>query len=296
MPSPKRLQVLVAMDGSPASKAAVDTVVRFPWSDSTRVGGVVAVGTAHFRLQSKSLDEVLKSSLDQATGSAHDVLTSRWPGAEVAVLDEAPIEAILGEARRVHAGVIALGWRGHGTFRRLLAGSVSRAVAARANCAVLVARTAPKVVNRFVIGYDDGPNSRRAVQLLSRLVPGRDSKVVLVTIIEPVNPLAGRAARLPAAVRSTVRSRIAAVNAERLEKALATLETAATRLRNRGWNTETELLSGSPLPALLTAARVHDGDVLIVGARETSGVERALLGSVAEGVLNNSRMPVLIVR
>lgn len=167
---------------------------------------------------------------------------------------------------------------------------------AEAECAVLVARTAPKVVNRFVIGYDDGPNSRRAVQLVIRLAPGRDGLVMLVGIIEPVNPLPGRTARLPAAVRSAVRSRIAALNAELLEKAKAALETAATRLRDAGWNTGTELLTGSPLPALLTAARVHEADVLVVGARETGGVERALLGSVATGALNNSRRPVLIVR
>ena len=63
-----------------------------------------------------------------------------------------------------------------------------------------------------------------------------------------------------------------------------------------GWNTEAELLRGAPLPALFTASRVHHADMLIVGARETSGLQRALLGSVAEGVLNHSRIPVLIVR
>jgi nucleotide-binding universal stress UspA family protein len=36
--------------------------------------------------------------------------------------------------------------------------------------------------------------------------------------------------------------------------------------------------------------------VLVLGARETSGLKRMLLGSVAEGALNNSRIPVLLVR
>ena len=37
-------------------------------------------------------------------------------------------------------------------------------------------------------------------------------------------------------------------------------------------------------------------DVLIVGARGVTGLRRLLLGSVAEGALNTSPVPVLIVR
>jgi nucleotide-binding universal stress UspA family protein len=296
MPTSKRLRVLVALDGSPASNATVDTVVAFPWPDSTRIGAVVAVDTAAFRLQSRPLNEALRRGLEHEVGAARDALTSRWPEAEVVVIDGAPVETVLGEARRAHADVIALGWRGHGTFRRLLAGSVSRGVAGRAECSVLVVRTAPKRVNRFVVGFDGGPNARRAVKLLARLAPGRDQRVVLVGILEPAIPLPGRAARLPAAVRATIRSRIAELEAERRAQATAALETAAAQLEAMGWSTETELLNGSPLAALLTAAGVHRADMLVVGAREKSGVRRALLGSVAEGVLNHSRVPVLIVR
>jgi nucleotide-binding universal stress UspA family protein len=296
MPSSKRLRVLVALDGSPASDATVETVLGFPWPDSTRVGGVVAVDTTPFRLQSRTLHDALRSALEHEVGSARDALASRWRDAEVVVMDGKPVETVLAQARRAHADVIALGWRGHGSFRRLLAGSVSRGVAARAESSVLVVRTAPQRVKRFVVGFDGGPNSRRAVKLLGRLAPGRDHQAVLVRIIEPADPFPGRAARLPAAVRATIRNRIAELEAERRAEAAAALETAAAQLEAMGWNTATELLNGSSLAALLTASRVHRADVLVVGARETTGVRRALLGSVAEGVLNHSRTPVLIVR
>lgn len=296
MPTSKRLRVLVAIDDSPAAQAAIETVVKFPWPDTVRVRGAVALRAGYLQLQSKQLDEAVESSLRDAAASARDVLACRWHGADVVVIDKAPLDAILGEARRSHADIIALGWRGHGTFRRLLAGSISRAVAARADCSILVARTVPESVNRFVIGYDGEPNARRAVSLLSRLEPGRGNRAVLVKIIEPVSKLPARATRLPAGIRATVRSEIAALNSQRHEEAQAALQTAAARLKNMGWNTETEVRSGSPLPALLSAARAHRADVLVVGAREASGVKRALLGSVAEGALNTSRTPVLLVR
>jgi nucleotide-binding universal stress UspA family protein len=296
MPTAKRLRVLVAIDGSPAAQAAVDTVVQFPWPDTVRVRGVVALRAGYFQLQSKQLDEALENSLRDAADAAREVLASRWHGADVAVVNKAPLDGILGEARRTHADIIALGWRGHGTFRRLLAGSISRDVAARANCSILVARTAPASVNRFLIGYDGDPNARRAVSLLSRMEPGRGNRAVLVKVIEPVGRLPARAARLPASVRATIRSEIAARNAKRREEAQAALEAAAARLKSIGWNTETEVRSGSPLPTLLSAAHAHRADVLVVGAREAGGVKRALLGSVAEGILNSSRTPVLLVR
>ena len=53
---------------------------------------------------------------------------------------------------------------------------------------------------------------------------------------------------------------------------------------------------GAPLATLLKAAEEHHADVLVVGARATGGLERALLGSVANGALNRSPVPVLLVR
>jgi nucleotide-binding universal stress UspA family protein len=295
MATPKRLRVLIAIDDSPAAKAAIATVLKLPWPDETRVRGVVALRAGYFGLQSKELDDALEASLQDAAAAARDVLASHWNDVDVAVLDKAPLDAILGEARRSHADVVALGWRGHGSLRRLLLGSVSRAVAARADCSILVARIAPSTVHRFVIGYDGCPNARRAVRLLSRLKPGRGSRAVLVKVIEPIE-LPARATRLPAAVRARVDIDMAALNAERQTQAQASLKSAAAHLTSRGWVTKTEVRTGSPLVGLLSAAREHRADVLVVGARQTRGLSRALLGSVAERILNNSRKPVLLVR
>jgi nucleotide-binding universal stress UspA family protein len=260
------------------------------------VHGVVALRSGYLGLQSRQLDAALEASQRDAAASARELLASRWHGADVAVVDDAPLDAILGEARRTHTDVIAVGWRGHGTFERLLAGSVSRAVAARARCSILVVRTAARSANRFVIGYDGEPNARRAVSLLSRLEPGRGSRAILVKVVEPAGKLPARAARLPAAVRAAVRSESERLDAKRHQEAQSALDTAAGWLKNAGWKTETEVRSGSPLPVLLNAARRHRADVLVVGAREARGLKRALLGSVAEGALNSSRTPVLLVR
>jgi nucleotide-binding universal stress UspA family protein len=52
----------------------------------------------------------------------------------------------------------------------------------------------------------------------------------------------------------------------------------------------------APLRALLDTVAKVNADAVIVGARGDGRVRRLLLGSVAEGVLNDCPVPVLVVR
>jgi nucleotide-binding universal stress UspA family protein len=53
---------------------------------------------------------------------------------------------------------------------------------------------------------------------------------------------------------------------------------------------------GVPLPEVLAAIRAARADTLVLGARGVGGVERLLLGSVAEGALSQAPVPVLLVK
>jgi len=294
MATSKRLNVLIAIDDSSAAHAAIATVLKFPWPQATRLRGVVAIQAGESRLQSKQLDDVLEASLRGSADLARNALSARSGNAEVVAINRAPVEAILGQAKASRANIIALGWRGHGSFRRLLAGSVSRTVAARAESSILIVRSAPQAVRRFVIGYDDSPNARRAIKLLTRLEPARGSRAVLVNVIELIAPTG--IARLPSSVRTSLRSELAALHTKRYEQAQARLKGAVEQLKRAGWTAQAEVRQGSPLTGVLAAAKEHKADILVLGARATSGLTRLLLGGVAQGALDNSRTPVLLVR
>lgn len=294
MAGSKQFRVLIAIDDSSAAKAAIATVLKFPWPQATQIRGVVALQVGESPLQSKQLDDALEASLRGSADLARNALSARSGNAEVVGINKPPIEAILGEAKASRANIIALGWRGHGSFRRLLAGSVSRSVAARAESSVLVVRSAPQTVRRFVIGYDDSPNARRAVQLLCRLEPARGSRAVLVSVIELVAPTG--IARLPSGVRTSLRSELAALHVKRYEQAQTKLKGAVEQLKRAGWTARSEVRQGSPLTGVLAATKEHQADILVLGARATSGLTRLLLGSVAQGALDHSRTPVLLVR
>ena len=226
------------------------------------------------------------------------MLRKRWPQADVVELHQAAADAICSEAARFRAGAIVLGWRGHGTFARLLAGSVSRAVAERAGCSVLIVRDGARVrgalARRFAVGFDGSRNSRNAIRFIARLQPPRGNRVVLVSVLEPLHmpPVS----RVTAQIRAHIQEAIARQSAERLRQAGRRLQRAAEELRRRGWHVTTRAQTGAPLQGLLAEAGRSSAQVLVVGARGATGLERLLLGSVASGALNRSPLPVVIAR
>ncbi len=286
-------RIVVATDESSQARAALATVVAVPWPAETRVRAVVARQTRSPYSRSLLLT-ALDRRADESAARARRTLAGRWPAAEAVVVNKAAIKGILQEAERFRADLVAVGWRGHGTARRLLMGSVSRGVVRGVKCAVLVVRQRPMRVRKIVIAFDGSANAQRAVQLVARLVAPPDGRVTLVTVAEVLAPSSH--GPIVGGIRATIAREVRRINAEGAKAAKKSLERAAVELKRSGWRTHTELRTGEPLRELMVAVGTEDPDILVVGARGTSGVRQLLLGSVAEGVLNRSPVPVLLAR
>ena len=293
MATKKQHRIVFAVDGSRSAEAALATALKFPWPASSNACAVVARSSSWLPAASEYARSVIENGFQAAAAAARRALSKRWPESKLVIADARPVDAILAEAEHFEASLIVLGWRGHGVFRRLLAGSVSRSVAERAQCPVLVVREAASAVRRFVVGFDGCPYAERAIDFLSSLEPARGSRVVLVNVVEPLS-VPTSVGRFPASMRAQLRHEVAAINEERYRKGLATAAAGAARLERSGWKVKTEVRVGAPLASLLKAVAEHRGDVLVLGARATSGVERALLGSVANGALNSSPVVLLV--
>ena len=59
---------------------------------------------------------------------------------------------------------------------------------------------------------------------------------------------------------------------------------------------EREIGSGEPAPTLIEMAERHGCNAIILGARGLGALRSALLGSVSQGVLHGSKLPVTIVK
>ena len=117
----KRHRVLIAIDGSPAAQAALETAARFPWAASVRARAIfVSPLTPKVGDARGAADKRNEMVVEAARRSL-----ARWKSRpEVSVVEGSPAAAIIAEAERYDATLVVLGWRGHGTFPRLLVGSV----------------------------------------------------------------------------------------------------------------------------------------------------------------------------
>lgn len=285
--------IVIATDGSAAAKAAVATAVHFPWPDGTHAFAVVAKQVRADYRRSILLVALDRTAEFVAQGAAR-AMARRWPDAEVRVVDAPPVDAIVREAARRRADVIVMGWRGHGAVRRLLTGSVSRGVVRRAPCAVLVVRRALRDVRHMVVGFDNSAHARRAVELISSLSPPRGGRVSLFTAVDTMRvPFQ---AMVPPDTRAAVSVEMTRINKECLARAHQALDRAASTLTRAGWKVDRVITTGAPLGDLLATVAKKRTDLVVVGARGVTGVRHLLLGSVAEGALNRSSVPVFIVR
>jgi nucleotide-binding universal stress UspA family protein len=251
------------------------TTLAFPWPEPSSARGAVALGAGSTR--SLGLRAAAVRRLDAETRSAKQLLARRWPDAWVVALHEGPADAIFSEARRFRAQAIAVGWRGHGRLRRWVAGSVSRSVASRSRVPVLVARRAVEPVRRVVIAFDGSAGARGALRFWAGRKPRRGPRAVLGSVMEPMPQPDGHPSR------------------DSLRAAQIRAKAGASILKRAGWQATVDVRIGAPLETLLRVSAEAEGSVLILGARATAGVKRLLLGSVAEGVLDRARVPVVIV-
>jgi nucleotide-binding universal stress UspA family protein len=262
------LRVLVATDGSAQARAAIAALVEFPWPVQTRVRAVIArQGRVH--LTHSALLSALDRSADDAAARARGALARRWPDAEAVVVDKSPAEGVLSEAERFRADVIVVGWRGYGAVRRLLMGSVSRrrpGSEVRRPCRQTTA--AARAEDR---GRIRRISKRPSCGEVGRQVGGAPG---WTGHAHQCRGIAGASLARPrvGGIRSTVAREVRRINTVRSKAAVKALNRAADELKRSGWRTRIELRTGEPLRELIAAVSTAQAQLLVVGARGTSGV------------------------
>lgn len=146
----KPIRILVGVDNSADSKAAVDALCDRQWPKRTEVGLLAVVDTVMAIAPDpadpspvKWIEVAEKDNWDQVReifAPAVQKLRSAGLHAEVLIRRGNPADQILQESHTWGADCIFVGARGTRGIDRLLLGSVSSAVSARAHCSVEVVR------------------------------------------------------------------------------------------------------------------------------------------------------------
>lgn len=145
------MKVLLAIDGSAHSHAALVEFATRPWPHGTEVQVLTVVHSSiplfldpAFVAAAAHMEQTLDRRRDAPVlvEAAASMVRETYPNASVTtnIIEGTPKDAIVEEARRWGADLIVLGSRGYGRVRRVMLGSVAAAVVANAPCSVQVVR------------------------------------------------------------------------------------------------------------------------------------------------------------
>jgi nucleotide-binding universal stress UspA family protein len=143
--------------------------------------------------------------------------------------------------------------------------------------------------SHIVVAVDESEPSEGAVALALDLAKQNKGEVTFVHAIDWVDPVS----RMEA-------SSVDVADPEVLVEALRTegralSERVQARAQAAGIPCKVELIEDKPVAAILSGAKEAGAGIIIIGTHGRRGVARFVLGSVAEGVVRESAIPVLMV-
>jgi nucleotide-binding universal stress UspA family protein len=100
----------------------------------------------------------------------------------------------------------------------------------------------------------------------------------------------------PAILRERITSGATAASVNLSQVADSVLNRAAGLAEEKGVHAETHSSEGEPAAAILDLAAKVNADLIVVGSRGLSGVQRFLMGSVSSKVSQHASCTVMIVR
>lgn len=198
-------------------------------------------------------------------------------------------ESLIEMGTELGCDLIVMGTHGRRGLRQLLLGSVAEEVLRTAEIKVITVResadTDVRDAGSILVPHDFSERSKIALDVARRWAQAFDASLTLLHVVEPlIYPEFYAVDVMSDEVLHKVEQRsqeaIQAAAEEQLGDIPHTLK----------------VVSGRAVDAIVDEALVDRHDLVIMATRGLSGFEHLLLGSVAEGVVRRSQVPVLTVR
>lgn len=275
--------ILLPTDGSEASMLAVPYVEQFPGSvvRLLRVEPPFQVLTPgpleNFRMDWRA---VRTEQVEAELASLAQHFRSQGRDVEIVVRFGDPAEEVLAAAES--ADLIVMTTQGRGTAGRALFGSVADRVSRHAEVPTLLVRSAAAKskphLAQVVVPLDGSALAETALPYTASLAATLQLPIRLIRVVYPDVLFDGTSD--PAGNET--------------ETNVATyLDGVAEQLRAKGLTVTADVRVG--VPALILLGEVRPDDLVVVASHGRGGIERWLLGSVAEKLIRHADAPVLVV-
>jgi nucleotide-binding universal stress UspA family protein len=201
-----------------------------------------------------------------------------------------PWRVITETAAGLNADLIVIGSRGLNAIARVMIGSTADRVIRTATVPVLTVHPEDSLpAMRTVLAATDlSDGSTLAIQAARRIMSVVPEFVRLILLHVSPPPYVMGSIEVSAALMPDW-NEIERSSREGLER-------VASAIRGDGLGVEPEVARGFPANTILQKAKEYRPDIIVLGTHGATGLDRMLLGSVAEKVLHHAACPVLTVR
>lgn len=214
---------------------------------------------------------------------------------DTALLDGQPAASLARHARDVAADLVVVTTHGHGGLTRLWLGGVADALLRDVESDVLVVRPredegppSPPAIARIVVALDGTPEGAYGADAAVSLGGEDGVTYLLVHVVTPLHPL------VRALVSDEEVDRDRADEVRRAERFLLEVQ---QRLRSRGVECRPVVqVSANISRALLSEAAEGGAQMIVLASKRRGPMGRLMLGSVADRVVRQSDVPVLLAR
>lgn len=265
--------IVVATDGSPGAKPAIEWAARFAKSPGSTVTVVRAAEPPG--LTTAFLDPSYDRSEQErkARKGLEEAASSLGPGTKTKLLKGYAVASITRLVERGEYDVIVLGSHGYGKAKRALLGSVADGVKNHVPCHVLIAKSSPRG-GPILAAVDGSRGSKYAAKLALYLADAWD---VPCTVLSVVKKARG----------SAVEARIEAVEDILPKQDLERWDKRRVNL---------DILQGDPAGKILEVAQKEKSDLIVVGGRGLGGLKSLVPGGVSNRVAYEAKTSVLAAK
>ena len=139
---------------------------------------------------------------------------------------------------------------------------------------------------KIVVAYDGSDHAKNAVRVASDLAKAFGAKLYIVEVVDTAAMLGMGLAPIPAEVINQIydKARKDVNEGQQLAKSLGVTDV------------EGQVLEGDPATSIIEFASKNGADLIVTGSRGLSTFKRVLLGSVSTKIVQESRIPVLVVK
>ena len=290
-PTTRVEKILLSTDGSEYSEGAIREAIKLAKKCSSKLTVLSVIDTnPEFDALAPQLMEKKEKEARQNLDAVQ--VRARQEGVDCDTIvheGEEPYKYIVDEAIKSKSTMIVMGRRGRTGLKRLMMGSVTARVIGHAPCNVLVVPKAAQLeFKNIVVAMDGSKYSAAAASEALGLAKWNGSALTVISVV-PSELMT------PSDIDFTITQRelIAEKEMHEAEKNAKVVKEAALK---EGVAVKAFVLSGRPADAIIETAQEKNADLIVLGSHGRTGVERLLMGSVAERVIVLASCPVLVVK